>query len=158
MRKYAVTTLAIALATPAGAGALTPGPEVLRLGGSTHIGTARTRQRTSPNAWYTVTVSGVVAYNGRGTFADCGHRDGSDEADWYATGYPLLDGVPSPCATRMTARASHTYCWRQRGTGGPLVFTWVPWATADDYGALVIAIDSAPGPAVVRDDDCAVLD
>jgi hypothetical protein len=152
----AAAAVAVALATPTGARA-SSGSEVLRLGGSTHLDTVRTSHDTSASAWYTVTVSGAVSYNGRGSLADCGHRDESGEAGWHSIEYPLLDGVPSPCTTRMDARPSHTYCWRQRGTGAPLTFTWYPnGGTEDDLGGLVITVDTAPALLVVRGGDCAL--
>jgi hypothetical protein len=128
-------------------------PEVLLLGGQGAPTVAT--QRTFADRWYAITVTGTISYNGRLAMQDCGHFDAADAAGWIPYSIPHLDGGPSPCS-RMPARASHTYCWTQRGTGAPLVFSMPVTAGAaeDDLGALVVAVE--PLAAVAVAGACAV--
>lgn len=155
-RSTAAVAVALVVVTAPAADAASPTTaEVLVLAGTTHRSSATTSRPTSRARWYTITVGGVVGYAGRLPLEDCGHRDGSDEVGWTAAPYPLVDGVPSPC-TRMPTHASHTYCWRQRGTGHPLVFSVAPYLMEDDFGALVVTVDNA-GDAALADLTCPLL-
>jgi len=131
---------ALAFAAPApGEAATVARPEVLLVGGM-FAARAQTAARTDPAVTYAITVTGTFTYNDKLSQQDCGHYDPPGALGWQGSSWPLLDGVPSPC-TREVARASHTYCWTQRGTGDRLVFDMPDTATGDDVGGLVVVVD-----------------